>query len=52
VTAGRLNKQIAADLRVCERSVKAYRAGVMAKLGAATAADLGRIAERLRATDA
>ncbi len=52
VAAGRLNKQIAADLGVCERTVKAHRAGVMAKFGAATAADLGRIAERLRATGA
>lgn len=47
VAAGRLNKQIAAQLGVAERTVKAHRASVMDKLGADTAAALGRIAERL-----
>jgi len=47
VVAGQLNKQIAAALGVAERTVKAQRAQVMAKLGAATAAELGRIAAQL-----
>ena len=46
--AGKLNKQIAGDLGVAERTVKAQRAQVMAKLGATNAAELGRIAEQLR----
>ena len=48
VVAGKLNKQIAGDLGVAERTVKAQRAQVMAKLGATTAAELGRIAAQLR----
>jgi len=48
VVAGRLNKQIAATLGIAERTVKAQRAQVMAKLGAANAAELGRIAAQLR----
>ena len=48
VVAGRLNKQIASQLGIAERTVKAQRAQVMAKLGAANAAELGRIAAQLR----
>jgi FixJ family two-component response regulator len=48
VVAGKLNKQIAGELGVAERTVKAQRAQVMAKLGATNAAELGRIAEQLR----
>ena len=48
VAAGRLNKQIADALGIAERTVKAQRAQVMAKLGAANAAELGRIAAQLR----
>jgi FixJ family two-component response regulator len=48
VVAGRLNKQIAEALGIAERTVKAQRAQVMAKLGAANAAELGRIAAQLR----
>ena len=48
VAAGRLNKQIADVLGIAERTVKAQRAQVMAKLGAANAAELGRIAAQLR----
>ncbi len=52
IVAGRLNKQIADDLGIAERTVKAERAQVMAKLKAASAAELGRFAERLgRLTD-
>jgi len=48
VVAGKLNKQIAGELGIAERTVKAQRAQVMAKLGAANAAELGRIAAQLR----
>src|SRR5690242_9807978 len=40
VVAGRLNKQIAAAIGASERTVKAHRARVMAKMGAASLADL------------
>jgi FixJ family two-component response regulator len=45
VVAGRLNKQIAGDLHIAERTVKTHRAQLMAKLGAASAADLALIAD-------
>lgn len=48
IIAGRLNKQIADELGIAERTVKLQRAQVMAKLGASTAAELGGLAERLR----
>jgi FixJ family two-component response regulator len=48
VTKGRLNKQIADDLGIAERTVKLQRARVMDKLGVRSAAELGRFAERLR----
>jgi RNA polymerase sigma factor (sigma-70 family) len=48
IVAGRLNKQIAAELGISERTVKMQRAQVMAKLGAGSATELGRLAERLR----
>jgi len=48
VVAGKLNKQIADELKIAERTVKLRRAHVMAKLGAGSAAELGRLAERLR----
>ncbi|MCE2971556.1 MAG: response regulator [Burkholderiales bacterium] len=48
VVARRLNKQIAETLGIAERTVKAQRAQVMIKLGAATAAELGRLAAQLR----
>jgi FixJ family two-component response regulator len=47
VVAGSLNKQIAAELGVAERTVKLDRAQVMAKLGALSASDLGRLAQQL-----
>ena len=49
VTAGRLNKQIAAVLCTCERTVKAHRANVMQKLQAHSVAELVRIAIHLEA---
>jgi FixJ family two-component response regulator len=48
IIAGRLNKQIAEVLGIAERTVKLQRAQVMAKLGAGSAAELGRLAEQLR----
>ena len=48
VVAGQLNTQIAGALGIAERTVKAQRAQVMTKLGAATAAELGRIAAQLQ----
>lgn len=48
VIAGKFNKVIAAELGIAERTVKARRAEVMTKLGAESAAELGRLAERLR----
>jgi len=47
IVAGKLNKQIAGELGVSERTVKAQRAQVMAKLGATNAAELGKIAAQL-----
>ncbi len=47
VTAGMLNKQIAADLGVTEKTIKVHRAHVMQKMGAGSLADLVRMAERL-----
>jgi FixJ family two-component response regulator len=48
VIAGKLNKEIGHELGISERTVKACRAKVMAKLGARSLADLGQLAERLR----
>ena len=47
VVRGELNKQIAHDLGIVERTVKLHRAKAMAKLRAGSTADLVRIAERL-----
>lgn len=46
VVAGRLNKQIAADLGIAVRTVKLHRARISAKLGVRAVADLVRLAER------
>ena len=48
VVAGKLNKQIAHELGIAERTVKLHRAEAMVKLGVGSAAELGRLAERLR----
>jgi FixJ family two-component response regulator len=42
VVAGRLNKQIAAELGMCEQTVKVHRCRVMRKMGAGSLADLVR----------
>ncbi len=47
VVAGRLNKQIAAELGTSEKTIKVHRARVMEKLQAASLADLVRAAEKL-----
>lgn len=47
VTAGQPNKQIADELHVAERTVKAHRSQVMEKMGAASLAELVRIAQQL-----
>jgi FixJ family two-component response regulator len=49
VVAGRLNKQIAADLGTGEQTIKVHRSRVMAKMGVPSLADLVRAAERLEA---
>jgi len=48
IVAGKLNKQIAAELGIGLRTVKAYRADLMAKLGVGSAAELGRLAGEQR----
>jgi FixJ family two-component response regulator len=52
VVAGKLNKQIAYELSIAERTVKREREQVMAKLDANSAADLGRLAELLQRSTA
>lgn len=43
VVAGRLNKQIAADLGIAEKTTKVHRGRMMKKMGARTIADLVRL---------
>ncbi len=45
--AGKLNKQIAADLGTVEHTIKVHRGRVMQKMGLASLAELVRAAERL-----
>jgi len=47
VVSGMLNKQIAFDLGISEKTVKVHRAHVMDKMGAQSFADLVRFAEKL-----
>jgi FixJ family two-component response regulator len=46
VVAGRLNKQIAGDLGIVEKTIKLHRGRMMRKMGVRTVADLVRMAER------
>jgi FixJ family two-component response regulator len=47
VISGQLNKQIAYDLGTSERTIKAHRASIMAKLGLQSVAELVHFAEEL-----
>ena len=47
VVTGRLNKQIAADLDTSERTIKAHRANLMAKLQVQSVAELVRVSQAL-----
>ena len=47
VAAGRMNKQIAAEIGLAEITVKIHRGNVMKKMGAKSLADLVRMAEML-----
>jgi FixJ family two-component response regulator len=47
VVTGMLNKQVAFDLGITEKTIKVHRARVMQKMGAQSLADLVRFAEKL-----
>jgi len=49
VLRGRLNKQIAADLGIDERSVKRHRTSLMSKIEVASVAELARLAAEVDA---
>jgi len=49
VAAGRLSKQIAADLGTAERTIKAHRSRIMEKMNVASLLELGKLVEALRA---
>src|SRR6266508_1013619 len=48
VVAGRLNKQIAAELGMAERTVKAHRGQVMAKMQVTSLAELVHLADKMQ----
>lgn len=50
VVAGRLNKQIAAELGTVEKTIKVHRARVMEKMKAGSLAELVRLADRANMT--
>ena len=47
VITGRLNKQIAADLGVCEKTIKVHRARVMEKMHVKSLAELVHLSDRI-----
>jgi len=47
VVTGKLNKQIAGDLGIAEKTVKVHRGRVMEKMRAGSVADLVRMVEKL-----
>ena len=47
VVAGRLNKQIAGDLGIVEKTIKVHRKQVMEKLGVRNVVDLVRMADKV-----
>ena len=51
VVAGRLNKQIAGDLGIAEKTVKVHRGRVMEKLGAGSVAELVHLADSAKPRD-
>ena len=46
ILGGQLNKQVAADLGTSERTIKAHRANLMAKLQVQSVAELARLAQQ------
>jgi len=48
VTSGKLNKQVAGELRLSEVTVKMHRGAVMRKMGARSLADLVRMADTIK----
>lgn len=48
IASGHLNKEIAHELGMAERTVKLHRAHALEKLGVTSAAELGALAERFR----
>jgi len=52
VCAGRLNKQIAADLGIAEKTVKVHRARVMKKMQVSSVAELVQLVGATRASSA
>ena len=50
VVSGKLNKQVADDLGIVEKTIKVHRAHVMEKMGVRSLAELARLAERLGIT--
>jgi FixJ family two-component response regulator len=48
VTTGKMNKQVASDLRISEITVKIHRGKAMQKMGARTYAELVRMADALK----